>query len=118
MKSIVTNAGWLAAAFLMTAGSVARASTIDVKVPFPFVVHGQTLPAGAYRVERDDVDPSVVLIRSEKDKAVMTVVLTSPATGHDPAGDKPALTFTRVEHQYQLHDIWNSGTQGVEVARR
>jgi len=117
MRSIVTTAGLLAAALFTVAGS-AQASTIDVKVPFPFVVHGQTLPAGAYRVERDDADPSVVLIRSEKDKAATTVVLTSPAIGHDPAGDKPALTFTRVQNQYRLHDIWNSGTQGVEITNR
>jgi hypothetical protein len=95
MRSIVTTAGLLAAALFTVAGS-AQASTIDVKVPFP----------------------SVVLIRSEKDKAATTVVLTSPAIGHDPAGDKPALTFTRVQNQYRLHDIWNSGTQGVEITNR
>ena len=30
----------------MGAAGVARAETLDVKIPFAFVVHGQTLPAG------------------------------------------------------------------------
>ena len=50
-ESLIKKAGLLAAALLLTAGP-AGASTMDVKVPFSFVVHGQTLPAGQYLDER------------------------------------------------------------------
>ena len=42
-------------------------------------------------------------------------VLTTPASGQDPAGDKPALTFMRDEKQYRLADVWESAGQGREV---
>ena len=50
MRSLITKAGILAAAFMVLGTGSARASTLEVKVPFPFVVQGQTLPAGEYRV--------------------------------------------------------------------
>ena len=104
----------LAAAFVVCVGGSARAATIEVKVPFPFLVHGQTLPAGEYRVENEG---KVVLFRGEKGNTASMFVMTTPAGGHDPAGDKPALSFTRHETQYRLADIWESGSQGFEVGR-
>jgi hypothetical protein len=114
MKSITKRAGLLAAAFVVCLGGSARAATIEVKVPFPFLVHGQTLPAGEYRVE---IDGAVVLFRGEKGNGASMFVMTTAAGGQDPAGDKPALSFTRDETQYRLADIWESGSQGLEVAR-
>ena len=114
MKSIIKRAGLLAAAFVVCLGGSARAATIEVKVPFPFLVHGKTLPAGEYRIENDG---GVVLFRGEKGNMASMFIMTTPAGGHDPAGDKPALSFTRHETQYRLADIWESGSQGLEVAR-
>jgi hypothetical protein len=114
MRSITKRAGLLAAAFVVCLGGSARAATIEVKVPFPFLVHGQTLPAGEYRVE---IDGAVVLFRGEKGNRASMFVMTTAAGGQDPAGDKPALSFTRYETQYRLADIWESGSQGLEVAR-
>lgn len=114
MKSIIKRAGLLAAAFLVCVGGSARAATIEVKVPFPFLVHGKTLPAGEYRVEKDG---AVVLFHGEKGNKASMFVMTTPDIGHNPAGDKPALTFTRGETQYRLATIWESGSQGLEVGR-
>ena len=114
MKSITKRAGLLAAAFLVSVGGSAGAATMEVNVPFPFLVHGKTLPAGEYRVENDG---AVVLFRGEKGNSAAVFVMTTQAGGHDPAGDKPALSFTRDETQYRLADIWESGSQGFEVAR-
>ncbi len=86
MKSIVTRVGLLAAAFVVCLGGSAWAGTIEVKVPFPFVVQGKTLPAGQYRVEKLG---ALVLLRGEKGNTASMFVLTNPAGGHDPAGDKP-----------------------------
>lgn len=114
MKSMIKRAGLLAAAFVMCIGGSARAATIEVKVPFPFLVHGTTLPAGEYRVENDG---AVVRFRGVKGNTASMFVMTTPAGGHDPAGDKPALSFTRHETQYRLADIWESRSQGLEVGR-
>ena len=114
MKSIIKRAGLLAAALVVCIGGSARAATIEVKVPFPFLVHGKTLPAGEYRVENDG---AVVLFRGEKGNRASMFVMTTPASGTDPAGDKPALSFTRHETQYRLADIWESASQELEVGR-
>ena len=54
--------GTLLAACVALAVGSAGASSVDVKVPFAFVVHGQTLPAGRYVVNDDS---GVVQIRGE-----------------------------------------------------
>ena len=46
--------------------AAAHAETLDVKVPFAFMVGAQKMPPGDYRIERDTSMPSsVVLIRGE-----------------------------------------------------
>ena len=116
MRSITKGSAVLALALLVFVGGTARAAIVDVKVPFPFVVQGHQMPAGQYRLERDEADSSVVLIRGENGNTARMFVLTTTAGGHDPAGDKPAVTFNRTENQYRLADIWESAGQGREVA--
>jgi hypothetical protein len=107
----------LAVGFLVFVGttSLAASDTLEVKIPFGFVVNGLNLPAGLYRVERIDTLPSVLLIRGEKGNHDAAFVLTSPAGGHDPAGAAPVLTFRRYEDQYRLSSVWQSGTEGWSV---
>jgi hypothetical protein len=109
-----TKAVVLAAAVTLSATGAARAETLDAKVPFPFVVHGQSMPAGEYRIENDG---PVVWLRQEHGKAVAVVLGTTPARGHDPAGNTPVLIFTHDETQYRLADIWQSGQRGEAVPR-
>ena len=119
MKVAIKRSLTLAAAFLGLCVGSAQADEVVVKVPFPFVVRGQTLPAGEYILESVDQDPAVMVIRGAKNNhESATIVLTNPADGHDPAGDAPALTFTRVENQYQLSTIWESGTEGRTLSTR
>ena len=44
-------------------------------------------------------------------------MLTIPACGVDPAGDKPVLTFTHVENVYRLSTIWESHAEGRTLGR-
>jgi hypothetical protein len=118
MKSVIRQAGLCGAVLLICGAGSAWASTIDVKVPFAFVVQGQTMPAGEYRLVRDANDPAVVLIQGEKGNRSTMIAMTRPAPGHDPAGEKPAVTFTRVDKQYRLSDIWDSGLEGHEIVSR
>lgn len=113
MKPMLTTTGMLAVLVLFGAGP-ARAGTMDVKIPFPFVVSGKTLPAGQYRVTEDE---GVVELQGEKTTHAAAMVLSTPAAGVDPAGHVPALTFNRVENQYRLSDVWESTTSGREIGR-
>jgi hypothetical protein len=114
MKPIILRAGFVAAALLVAAAGTARAETLDVKVPFPFVVHGETLPAGDYRVETDG---RIVLMRGEHGNKSGVVFATAPANGRDPAGDVPVLTFRKGETRYHLADIWESASNGATVLK-
>ena len=116
MRSILRRSLLLASVFLVFNGAAARAATVEVKVAFPFVVNGQTLPAGQYLVE--DEGSTAVLIKGENGNHAEAFVLTRPAAGHDPAGEKPALTFTRHEAQYRLSGIWESDSDGRAIADR
>ena len=46
--AVTTKAMLFAAGLLMLAAGTASAAAVEVKVPFPFVVQGQTMPAGQY----------------------------------------------------------------------
>jgi hypothetical protein len=121
MQSILRNAVLVAGALLLGVSGAARAGVTDVlhaNVPFAFVVNGQTLPAGRYTIQRDDLFSTVLLIRGEGDNHSAVFVSSDPDGGHDPAGSKPVLTFQRHENEYRLATVWASGDQGWDVAGR
>ena len=95
-----------------TAGRALAQDTLEVKVPFSFLVNGHTLPAGNYTITRDNMASSVFLIRGDK---VGTFVATVPSGGHDPAGNRPSVTFVRHENEYKLSAIWESANDGLDV---
>jgi hypothetical protein len=115
MQLALKRSTLLAIGFVIITGAIARAETLDVTVPFPFVVHGQHFAAGEYRVQRNEVDSSVVAIRGEQGNTSTVLVLTTPESGRDPAGNKAAMTFKRYENEYWLSDIWEAGGQGRAV---
>ena len=120
MSSIVRTSVMLAGAFLLVAGASASAQdgyAFEVKVPFPFVVTGQTFPAGQYMVEEVG-NGSSLLLRGEKGNHASTFVMTTPANRQEPAGTKPALTFTHDENQYRLSSVWEEGSEGWNVVDR
>ena len=102
---------------IMFAASAAQAQTLDVNVPFAFRVHDVTLPAGHYELDTDK-SSGIVMLRGERGNTANAVVLTAPASGVDPAGNKPSLTFSRYEAGYQLKGIWESANDGREVTKR
>jgi hypothetical protein len=112
-RTVIKKGGLLAIGSLLLVPGTARAATVDVKIPFAFVVHGQTLPAGQYRIQ-DHPGSDVVWISADKGKTSLFVMAT-PAPGRDPSGNQASLTFTRHETQYRLADIWESGQRGLEI---
>jgi alkylation response protein AidB-like acyl-CoA dehydrogenase len=116
MLAVTKKAAWLAVAVLVLYGGTARAAEVEVKVPFPFMVHNQVLPAGTYLVERESAD--TLLIRGEKGARAGAFSLTIPASGHNPAGNQPSLEFTRGESEYVLSNVWESGHDGQTIIAR
>ena len=117
MRSFMGKSIMLAGAFVLVAGAATNAaasSAVEVNVPFSFVVHGRSFPAGQYMVERDD--SSVVLIHGEKGNHAVAYLETTAADGQDPDGTAPALTFKLDdEHQYRLSSVWESDGEGRQV---
>ena len=121
MQSRLKKSILLAGVVLLAGSTGARAGTeerVVVKIPFPFVVEGRTLPAGQYAVERVELDSSVLLLRGERGNRAFSFVPTAPAVGHDPLGNKPTLSFTRQGNQYRLAGIWESANDGQSVVGR
>ena len=112
MRSVMLKTAMLGAAFLLAAGT-ARAASLEVNVPFPFIVNHETFPAGRYQLEQDVLaGPSVMIIRGMHTPQA-AIVATHEAAGHGPS--KPALPFEHRENQYRLENIWESPTEGQSI---
>ncbi len=115
MIGILKKTAPLAALLVVLGAGTAKASVVEAKVPFDFVVHGRTLPAGDYLLERDDNEPALLFIRGKDGAHTNMIVFTEPAGDHDPAGDQPVLRFTRRGSEYWLADVWRSRNEGWEI---
>jgi alkylation response protein AidB-like acyl-CoA dehydrogenase len=102
---------------VLALGAAAQAQTIDVNVPFAFHVRNITLHAGHYELDTDK-SSGIVELRGEHGTTGAAMVMTEPASGKDPAGSKPALTFSRYEEGYRLTGVWDSATDGRIVVTR
>ena len=115
MRSVMKSA-MLAVASLLAVAATAHAETVEVKVPFAFLVGEQKLPAGAYRIERNTSMPSsIVLIRGEHGTAARLFVQTVSLPGVKPAGEKPALVFVPDETGMRLTQVWGTAATGQEL---
>ena len=104
------------AAMLFASVAAANAGTREVNVPFAFMVGSQQMPAGVYRIERDLLMPSsVVLIRGQHGNAARLFVQTTPLNGANPAGGAPALVFVPDEGGRRLTQVWESSSGGEEL---
>ena len=91
---------------------------LHAKVPFSFVVNGRTFPSGQYTIKRDDTNPSILLVSGDNKRHAAMFVSTIQDSGHDPAGSKPALSFTRYENQYRLASVWENNSEGWDLIGR
>jgi len=103
---------------LLASAVAAQAQTLEVKVPFAFLVGSQKMPAGTYRVEREMSSPSVLLIQGEHGNKAQVFVQTSALIGASPAGDAAALVFVPDETANRLTQVWGSPRSGQEVTTR
>jgi hypothetical protein len=122
MTSIFKGGIVLAGVILLSVTGTAQAGmepVVKADVPFAFVVNGHSMPAGKYRIERDELSPSLLLIRGDqKNNHAAAFVLSIRDGGRDPSGSTPVLTFKHVENTYQLTSVWDSQDDGFDVLTR
>jgi len=114
MSSVIKRA-IVAVVVLLASAVAAQAETLEVKVPFAFLVGSTQMPAGTYRLERGSMSSSVMLIRGEHGNNAQAYVLTTPLKGGSPVRDEPALVFVPDETANRLTQVWGTPTSGQEV---
>jgi hypothetical protein len=113
MKAIM--AAMLGIAMVVFSAGMAQAETLEVNVPFAFLVGGTQLPAGVYRIERNfDTSPSLVRIHGEHGAADL-FVQTTPMTGANGAREA-ALVFVPDETANRLTAIFEPTGAAYEVS--
>ena len=98
---------------------IASAETLEVKIPFAFIVGSQQMPAGAYRIQRSsETGAPILLIQGEKGTTAQMFIQTTPLDRvTNPVGE-PALIFVPDETANRLTAIWGSSGAGYEVSAR
>jgi hypothetical protein len=114
MSTIKTSLMFAALVLGLSATSARAQEVITVKVPFAFSVGQKQFPAGQYDITLGDPAGMVISIK-DMDNGLSAFALTNSAGGFDPAGDQPALVFTKSENEYQLSEIWESNMDGREL---
>ena len=78
-----------------------------VEVPFPFVLKGQTLPAGTYVIERTDpARPNIVTLK-KVDGGIVRVVITQRVEKDEP-GTSSSLIFIQRKGKHYLFQVWTA----------
>jgi len=93
----------------IAATQVARAQeAMVVDIPFAFTAGNATLPAGEYRVQKMDRNPSVLLIHCW-DAGASTMVITNAAQAKELQTESK-LVFKRYGNRYFLSQVWTAGS--------
>ena len=90
---------------LMVAAALAQQTssyTLSAKIPFPFIVRGETMPAGDYLVQVPDPTVGPMMIRQQAGKRAEFVIQIPLA---EKAKGNAQLTFHRVGDAYFLMEI-------------
>jgi hypothetical protein len=84
---------------------------LRVRIPFPFVVAGRTLPPGRY--ELSTLGEQTVRVASAHNRSAF--VMTSRVDARGPGGSGK-LVFHRYRDMYFLAQVWRAGSsQGKQV---
>jgi hypothetical protein len=100
MKRIMAAVLYCFAAFITFGSALARAQTLQAKIPFAFVVRGKVLPPGTYRIHA--VGNNLIEVRAKDNSAVETS--TTHANNHGSVRDS-TLVFSKYGEQYFLREI-------------
>ncbi|MCM3873470.1 MAG: hypothetical protein ND895_22535 [Pyrinomonadaceae bacterium] len=93
--------------------------TIEVSVPFPFVVDNTTLPAGKYEIRTiDDNTLSVLELRSVNGHTSVVFETDAAVTPDGQSATKTELVFDKVGGKDFLSQVWLAGSSsGSQLAK-
>ena len=93
---------------LANTGNAQSVQRFKINVPFPFVLNGQTLPAGRYVIERTDPGRPNIVTLKRIDGNVVRMVLTQRVEKDKPSTASSVL-FVQREGKHYLFQVWNVG---------
>ena len=101
--------------FAVRAVRAQSAHSFDVEIPFPFVLGGQSLPAGKYELSRiDQAKPNLVMVRNANAR-MLRLLLTLRVQKETPSATT-YLLFGRFGDQLYLSEIWIKGDMnGIRI---
>ena len=111
MKKYLLTLG-MCAVFVIGVSVSARAQiidTIDVNIPFSFIIQNTTVPAGTYTITRLDSAPNVMVIRDQDGHAAALFLARDAVMGKEPR--ETELIFNRIGDEYFLSKIFEEGNQ-------
>ena len=112
-SSLIACALSLGSLVATQSASAQTSSVAEVNIPFAFHTPSQTLPAGAYRVDRS----GNLLILTSTDSKAAGFVLTHPAI-KTQAPNHGYAVFQRYGDTYYLEQIWTAGENtGIECSK-
>jgi hypothetical protein len=118
MRSKPLSLGLAVGTVLLIAGLPAWAltGTLEIKVPFTFVVQNTTLPAGTYEISTPDLSaPQVLRIRSQNG-ATSVFVLTEAMERSAGQPQRSELIFNKMGNTEFLTQVWSDeGGQGNQI---
>jgi hypothetical protein len=91
-------------------GSARADEGMHVRVPYPFLVAGQVMPAGQYSFST--TLGGSLLIRGIGSTRAAMFTHTMALGSHDPAGNAPSVVLQRYENQFRLAQVWENGESG------
>ena len=100
---------------LLPALAPVYAESMKVDVPFGFVAAQATLPAGEYRVSRNQPVQGMVRLVSSKGSSA-AICFAHAIQSHGPSSTTK-LIFNRYGDQYFLSQVWSEGNDVGQVLR-
>jgi hypothetical protein len=91
-------------------GSARADEGMHVRVPYPFLVAGQVMPAGQYSFSTTPGGSLLIRGIGATKAAIFTHTVTLGS--HDPAGNVPSVVLQRYENQFRLAQVWENGDSG------
>jgi hypothetical protein len=95
-------------AVLFASTAHAQQNAVQASIPFPFVVDGQSYPAGDYTILTDHAPSHYVILRATGE-VKMTVMLRPQDCISQKNIEQSKMIFHHVGDTYFLYQVWRSG---------
>jgi len=95
--------------------ALAQSVQVTATIPFEFVAHMKSLPAGEYAVSTISGLPGILAIRSQTTHE--SAVFFCVGVEGSQSEQQPRLVFQRYGDQYYLSQVWTYSQQGNELLK-